>query len=89
MIFAQNCGRPWKVNMQPDESLSQYIARLSALPPRQGLEELRTIQDPIFRRQVVELLPGQVHAEIIAQSFLENLNRNVQERMKARNPKAA
>jgi hypothetical protein len=63
-----------------DESLKIYIERLSGLPPRERLAEWRAIQDPDLQRQVSEALPPKVHAEMLAESLCENLNRNVRER---------
>ena len=70
--------------MLPDESLNQSIAQLSDLPPRKGLEALRAIQDPALRRKIVAALPGKVHADILAESMADNLNRNVQARLSSR-----
>ena len=75
--------------MQPDEFLNQSIAQLSALPPRKRLEEFRAIQDLGLRRRVAKELPPEIYGEILAESGLENLNRNVRERLNARNHKAA
>ena len=59
------------------ESVRRYTERLSALPPRERLEEFRAIQDPAERRQVAKALPPDLHAELLDESMLENLNRNV------------
>ena len=67
--------------MLPDESLNQSIAQLSALPARKRLETFRAIQDPAERRQVAKGLSAQAYGEILTESFLENLKKNVQERM--------
>ena len=71
------------------ESLSQYIERLSALPPRKRLEAYRTIEDPAMRRQVVESLPPKLHAEMLGESAVESLNRNVRESLARRKPTKA
>jgi 2-keto-4-pentenoate hydratase len=70
--------------MPKAESASQYIERLSALPPRKRLEEFRAIQDPAVRRQVAEGLPPKLHAEMLGESAVENLNRNVLAKQKPR-----
>jgi 2-keto-4-pentenoate hydratase len=71
------------------ESLSQYIEQLSDLPPRARLEEFRAIPDAAVRRQVAECLPPNVHGEMLAESMLENLNRNVLKDVARRNPSQA
>ena len=89
MIFARNCGWLWNLNMQRDEYLSQFIAQLSALPPRKRLEAFRAIEDSGLRREVAKALPPDLYGEILDESFLDNLDRTVQERMTPRNPLAA
>ena len=69
-----------------DESLIQYIERLSALPPPERLKEFHAIEDPQVRRRVARDLPAQVYSEILDESMLENLNRNVLKDMARRNP---
>ena len=54
---------------------------LSALPPRKRLEAYRAIQDPTLRRQVAKALPWDLYSAILAESGLDNLKRNVRERM--------
>ena len=71
------------------ESLSQYIEQLSALPPRERMEAFRAIPDPALRRRVARELPPQVFSEILSESLLENLNRNVLKEMARRNPSQA
>ena len=71
------------------ESPSQYIEQLSALPPRKRLEAFRAIQDPAVRRRVARDLPFQIYSEILDESLLENLNRNVLKDMARRNPSQA
>lgn len=73
--------------MPKAESLKMYIEQLSALPPRKRLEEWRAITDPDLQRQVSEALPPKLHAEMLAESMAENLNRNV--RARKRDHKAA
>ena len=68
------------------ESPSQYIEQLSALPPRKRLEAFRAIQDPAVRRRVARDLPFRIYSEILDESLLENLNRNVAKEMARRNP---
>ena len=89
--------------MQRDEYLSQFIAQLSALPPRKRLEAFwdrlirdssqleafRAIEDSGLRREVAKALPPDLYGEILDESFLDNLDRTVQERMTPRNPLAA
>ena len=70
-------ARRWKTNMLKAESVRRYVEQLSALPPRERLEVYRTIQDPELRRQVVEGLPPKLHAEMLGESAVESLNRNV------------
>jgi hypothetical protein len=77
------------MNMLKAESLSQYIEQLSALPPRKRLEAYRTIEDPAMRRQVVESLPPKLHAEMLGEGIVENLNRNVREQLARRKPTKA
>ena len=78
------------MNMPKAESLSQYIERLSALPPRKRLEEFRAILDPEIRRQVAKALPPQLHSEMLGESLLENLNRNVRDKaIRRRKPSQA
>jgi hypothetical protein len=71
------------------ESPSQFIERLSVLPPRKRLEALRAIQDPALRRKVVEGLPPELHGEMLTESAAENLNRNVRDRVGRRKPSQA
>ena len=71
------------------ESPSQYIEQLSALPPRKRLEAFRAIQDPAVRRLVARDLPFQIYSEILDESLLENLNRNVLKDIARRNPSQA
>jgi hypothetical protein len=68
------------------ESLSQYIEQLSALPPRKRLEAFHAIADPAVRRRVARELPAQIYSEILDESLLENLNRNVLKDVARRNP---
>ena len=70
-------------------SLRQYIERLSALPPRKRLEAYRTIPDVEVRRQVAEALPPKLHAEMLGESAVESLNRNVRQRLARRKPTKA
>jgi hypothetical protein len=63
------------------EFQSKFIEQLSALPPRQRLEAFRAIQDPAERRQVVKALPARIYSEILSESMVDNLNRNVRKRM--------
>jgi len=69
-----------------DESLSQCIERLSALPPRKRLEAFQAIPDPEVRKRVTLAMPLEVHGEMLAEMLLENLNRNVLKDMARRNP---
>jgi len=71
------------------ESPRQYIERLSALPPRRRLAEFRAIPDPVVRRQVAEGLPPNLHGEMLAESAVENLNRNVRNRLGRQKPSQA
>lgn len=64
-----------------DVSLKQSIEQLSALAPYKRLEALKAIRDPDLLQQVMLGLPVEVYAEVIRESFLDNLKRNVQERM--------
>ena len=89
MNCVPNFWRRWNRNTVPEESLNQCIERLSALPPRKRLEAYRAIPDPEFRRQVVMGLRGSIHADMMAESMVENLNRNVRERMAAQKPSQA
>lgn len=66
--------------MSREEFLLQYIAQLQALPRWNRLEALREIQDPALLQQVVLALPVEVYSEILTESMLNNLRRNVQER---------
>lgn len=91
--FFRSCAPHWKTNMPKAELANQYIERLSALPPRKRLEAFRAISDPEVRRLVDEGLPPKLQAEMLAESGLENLNRNVLEDVqrrakKTRNPAA-
>jgi hypothetical protein len=70
--------------MQQAESASQYIERLSALPPKERLEEFRAIADPALRRQVAKGLPGELHSEILDEAMLQGLNRNVLAQQKSK-----
>ena len=70
--------------MQPDESLIQCTERLSALPPRERFEAFRAIEDQMFRREVVRALPPEIYSDILAESMLENLRKNVREEMARR-----
>jgi len=72
--------------MQPDEHLSRYVAQLSALPRWNRLEALREIRDPALLQRVMLTLPIEVYSEILSESFLDNLKRNVQERMGEQTP---
>lgn len=78
-----------KGNMQPEESLNQCIERLSALAPRKRLEAFRELKDQTYRRQVIRALPPEIYGDILAESGLENLNRNVRERMESQKPSQA
>lgn len=69
------------------ESLKAYIEQLSALPPRKRLEAWRAISEAELRKQVARALPGNIHAEMLAEELGENLNRNVLD--KKRGHKAA
>ena len=69
-----------------DESLSQCIERLSALPPRKRLEAFQAIPDPEVRKRVTLAMPLKVHGEMLAEMMLENLNRNVAKYVARRNP---
>jgi Mg/Co/Ni transporter MgtE len=71
------------------ESLSKYIEQLSALPPRMRLEAFRAIQDPADRQQVANALPAEAFSEILDESAVDNLNRNVRNRMKKQKPSLA
>ena len=75
--------------MLQDESLTLSIAQLSALPPRKRLEAFRAIQDPAQRRQVAKALHPEVYGEILDESFLDNLNRNVQATLDHQQPSRA
>jgi hypothetical protein len=92
-ILQVNCvrgyARRWRTNMLKAESPSQYIERLSALPTRKRLEEFRAIPDPAVRRQVAEGLPPELHGEMLAESAVENLNRNVRNRLGRQKPSQA
>jgi len=57
------------------------VTELSALPPWKLLEAYRAIQDPTLRRQVAKALPWDLYSAILAESGLDNLKRNVRERM--------
>ncbi len=81
---ALNFGLHWTKNMLPDESLNQSIAQLSALPPRKRLEAFRAIQDPAERRQVAKALPFKEYDEMLTESMVDNLNRNVQAKLSSR-----
>lgn len=63
--------------------------QVSALPPREGLEALNAIADPADRRKVARALPADVFSNMIGESMVENLNRNVREEMAQRNPTRA
>jgi len=69
-----------------DESLNQYIERLSALPPRKRLEAFRAIPAPEIRKQVALAMPSKDYSEMLDESMLENLNRNVAQDFARRNP---
>ena len=71
------------------ESLSKFIGQLSALPPRKRLEAFRAIQDPADRQQVAKALPAEAFSELLDESAVDNLNRNVRDRMKQRKPSLA
>ena len=71
------------------ESLSQYIEQLSALPARKRLEAYRAIPDAEVRRRVAEALPPKLHAEMLGESAVESLNRNVRESLAHRKPTKA
>ena len=71
------------------ESLSQYIERLSALPPRKRLEAFRAIPDPEVRKRVTLAMPWKAHSEMLDEMLLENLNRNVLKDVARRNPSQA
>ncbi len=75
--------------MPKAEFPSQYIERLSALPPRKLLEEFRAIQYPAVRLQVAQALPAEVYSEMLAESAVENLNRNVRNRLGRQSPSQA
>ena len=68
------------------ESPSWYIERLSGLPARNRLEAFRAIPDSVIRRKVAEGLPPELHGEMLAESAVENLNRNVRIRLGRRKP---
>jgi hypothetical protein len=61
------------------ESVSEYIERLSALPPKERLEAFRAIQDPETRRLIIDGLPPKVHSEMLGEELVQNLNRNARE----------
>src|ERR1019366_8420072 len=86
MNCARGCVRRLRKSTPMDESLSQCIERLSALPPRKRLEAFHAIEDLQFRRRVARELPPQVYSEILSESLLENLNRNVLKDVARRNP---
>jgi hypothetical protein len=71
------------------ESQSKFIEQLSALPPRKRLEAFRAIQDPAVRQQVARDLPAEVFSEILDESAVDNLNRNVRKRMSEQKPSRA
>ena len=89
MSCARNYGLPWKKNMPREESPIQCTERLLALPPRKRLESFRELTDQTFRREVIRALPAAAYSEILAESMVENLNRNVRERMAAQKPSQA
>ena len=72
--------------MPQAESPNQCAERLSGLPVKDRLAAFRAIQDPAFRKQVVRELPSQIHADIVAESMIDNLNRNIQLRHGKKNP---
>jgi hypothetical protein len=92
-ILQENCSRNsrprWKKNMPQEESLRQFIERLSALPPRQRLEEWRAIPDQTIRRQVAIGMSPDVHADMVVELMIENLNRNALESVASRKPSLA
>jgi hypothetical protein len=69
--------------MLQEESLKQFIEQLSALPPAKRGQAYSAIQDQNLRRQILMEVPFEVHGDIMAHLMMENLNRNVQERMAA------
>ena len=72
------------------ESLSQYIERLSALPPRKRLEEFRAISDPELRRQVVDALPAKIHSEMMGEAAADGLKRHLRDKaIRRRKPSQA
>lgn len=61
--------------------MNTNATELSALPPRKRLKAFRAIPDPTLRRQVAKALPWDLYSAILAESGLDNLKRNVRERM--------
>jgi hypothetical protein len=57
------------------ESPSQYIERLSALPPKERLEAFEAIADPELRQQVGREMPAKEHGEMLHQMFYESLQK--------------
>jgi hypothetical protein len=70
--------------MPKAELARKYIEQLSALPPRERLEAFRMISDPAVRLLVDEGLAPKLHAEMLAESGVETLNRNVRDEMTRR-----
>ncbi len=75
--------------MLPEESLNRCIEQLSALPPRKRMEAFRSIEDPAARRQVARTLPPKIFGEILDESMLDSLRRNVQEQIPVQKPSQA
>jgi hypothetical protein len=50
------------------------------------LDAFRAIEDPQLRKRVAKELPAEAFLEILDESMLENLNRNVLKDMARRNP---
>jgi transposase len=72
-----------------EESASQFIAKLLALPPRERLEAYREIQDPEIRRQVVDGMPGKAHMEMMGEAAVEGLNRGIRKDLERRKKQKA
>jgi hypothetical protein len=89
MSWPRNSGLRWKKNMPQEQSLRQSIERLSALPPRERLEEWSAIPDQAIRQRVSAGMSADVHADMVAELLLENLNRNALETVARRKPTLA
>lgn len=71
------------------ESLSQFIGRLSALPPRKRLEEYHAIQDPAERLQVARAMPAQDYSDMLGEAMVAGLNQHLRDKVARRNPSKA